>query len=122
MHEFSIIDSLLIQLRELIAEHGLREISAVEIEAGELRQVIPEIMEFAFAQSVRGTELEGARITIIPIEARARCRRCDHTFRPALTDFSCPQCQVAAAEVLAGDQIILKNITAPKEARQDMPS
>ncbi|MCA9402180.1 MAG: hydrogenase maturation nickel metallochaperone HypA [Candidatus Omnitrophica bacterium] len=120
MHEFSIIDSMLLQIYDLIDTHRLAGVSEIEIEAGELRQVIPEIMEFAFTQSIQGTCLEGARLKINQCEAQARCRSCAETYRPAVADFTCPACRVADADILTGDQIILLSITARQTAPQDI--
>ncbi|MCA9392975.1 MAG: hydrogenase maturation nickel metallochaperone HypA [Candidatus Omnitrophica bacterium] len=120
MHEFSIIDSMLLQIQDLIDTHQLAGVSEIAIEAGELRQVIPEILEFAFVQSIQGTGLEGARLCISQCEAQARCRTCGQTYRPAVADFTCPACRVANADILTGDQIILISITARETAPQDI--
>ena len=112
MHEFAIVESLLGQVRATMRENGLVGVSLVEVEAGELRQVIPDVLQFAFSQSVADTELEGARLKISVSEARAECRGCGQTFRPQLNDFRCPQCGVADAHVIQGEHIILTSLTA----------
>jgi len=112
MHEFSIADSLVEQLRDIAAEHGLPVIDRVELEIGELRQVIPDIMQLAFRETARGTPAEDAEFVIEEIEARAECRRCQTAFRPTTWDYSCPDCGVADAQMLAGNALILKSIEA----------
>ena len=110
MHEFSIADSLMEQLRELAVEHGLPSIDRVELEVGELRQVIPEILQLAFSETVQGSMAEGAELVIEEIEASAQCRRCEQVFRPTTWDHSCPVCGVADAQILTGDSLVLKSI------------
>ena len=122
MHEFSIVDSLVGQIRSTMRENGLVNISLVEIEAGELRQVIPEVMHFAFEQSIAGTELEGARLTITVREASADCRSCGITFHPKINDFRCPQCGVADADVTQGEHILLTSLTAHEDALKEPSS
>lgn len=122
MHEFSIVETMLTQVRAVADEHGMTGISRVEVEAGELRQVIPDILTFAFAQCVAGTDLDGAELIVTECQARARCRNCGRTYRPQLNDFRCPGCAVANAEILEGDHIILKSITAREHAPQDSMS
>ncbi len=119
MHEFSIVESLVAQVADLAKENRMDGVAAVEVEAGELRQIIPEIMEFAFAQSTAGTPLEAAILTVRSVEAKALCRDCGQSYRPEIQDFACPACGRAMAEILQGDQIILKSITARKSASQE---
>ena len=112
MHEFSIADSLVEQIRDIAAEHGLPAIDRVELEVGELRQVIPDILHLAFRETARGTPAEAAELAIEEIEARALCQRCQNEFRPTTWDYSCPACGVADAQMLAGDALVLKSIEA----------
>lgn len=118
MHEFSIADSLVEQIRDIAAEQGLPAIDRVELEVGEIRQVVPDIMQLAFRETARGTPAEAAELVIEEIEARAECRRCQTNFRPTTWDYSCPDCGVADAQMLAGNSLILKSIEAsqPTEA------
>ncbi len=112
MHEFSIADSLVEQLRDIAAEQGLPAIDRVELEVGEIRQVIPDILQLAFRETARGTPAEAAELVIEEIEARAQCRRCQTTFRPTTWDYSCSACGIADAQMLAGNTLILKSIEA----------
>lgn len=118
MHEFSIADSLVEQIRDIAAEQGLTAIDRVELEVGEIRQVVPDIMQLAFRETARGTPAEAAELVIEEIEARAECRRCQTNFRPTTWDYSCPDCGVADAQMLAGNSLVLKSIEAnqPTEA------
>lgn len=116
MHEFSLADSLVEQIGEIAAEHGMDRIDTIALEVGELRQVVPEVMQLAFREVARGSAADGAALILSVVEARARCRRCDRTFRPAVADYSCPACRVADVSVLAGDDLILASISAEEPA------
>ena len=112
MHEFSIADSLVEQLGEIAAGNDLSAIDRVELEVGELRQVIPHILQLAFRETARGTPAEAAELVLDEVEARAQCRRCHRVFRPGPWDYSCPACDVADVEVLEGNALVLKSIAA----------
>jgi hydrogenase nickel incorporation protein HypA/HybF len=112
MHEFSIAESLVEQIVDITAENNLPAIDRVELEVGELRQVVPDILQLAFRETARGTPAEGAALMIEEVSARAQCRRCTRFFRPAPLDYSCPACGVADVQVLAGNALILKSVEA----------
>lgn len=112
MHEFSIADSLVEQITALAAENQLPAVDRVELEIGELRQVIPDVMQVAFRETAQGTPAANAELVIDEIEARAECRRCSKVFRPTTWDYSCPSCDVSDVQVLQGDALILRSIEA----------
>ncbi len=116
MHEFSVAESLVEQIGEIVAENGLAEVDRVELEVGELRQVVPEILQLAFRETARDTPAEAAELVLKEVEARAECRRCRRTFRPDPWDYSCPACDVADAKVLAGDGLVLKSVVASESS------
>jgi len=112
MHEFSIAESLVEQICEIAGEQGLPVIDRVELEVGELRQVIPDILQLAFRETAADPPVAAAELVIEEIEARAQCRRCASDFRPPTWDYSCPACGIADAQILTGDALILKSIEA----------
>ncbi len=110
MHELSIASALMEQIISEAEKHELSHIDEVEIHAGILRQVIPEVMQEAFREVSVKTVAEGALLIIVEIEAQARCRKCQTVFEPTLDSFLCPHCQIADVDILKGDEIILAAI------------
>jgi hydrogenase nickel incorporation protein HypA/HybF len=110
MHEMMIATELLSQLDNLAAEHGLSRITHVSVAAGEMRGVVPEALDMAFAEASRGTAAEGATLELEIVPTRARCRECGQVFQPTVDSFLCPGCNQADVEFLAGNDIVLSSI------------
>ena len=89
MHEMSITQSAV----ALCVEHaGGRRVLAVNLEIGELSGVVPEAVAFCFQACTAGTLLEGSRLTIERVAAKAHCQDCGRTSR--IMDYfdPCPAC------------------------------
>lgn len=112
MHELSIAMQLIEQIVEIAEENQLRRVDEVELEAGVLRQVIPQMMQTAFQEAANQTVAEGAVLMIRDIPAKAQCRQCRLEFEPEVDNFLCPECQVADVKVLEGNTIILKSVSS----------
>ena len=116
MHELSIAMQLVEQIVAIAEEHRWPRVDEVELEAGALRQVIPEMMQMAFAEATDQTLAQGALLSIRDIPAKARCNQCALEFEPEPDNFLCPECRVADVEVLEGNQIILKTVSCEAES------
>lgn len=110
MHELSMAEALVDEVLEVAARHGLGRVIEVEIEAGALRGIVPEIMRMAFEAAAGGTLAEGARLTMVTVEASAECGTCGSIFSPRPDDYVCPSCLTANARVLRGEGLILKTV------------
>jgi hydrogenase nickel incorporation protein HypA/HybF len=110
MHEMSIAESLMEQILDIAQANNMQKVAEVELDAGYLRQVIPEVMQEAFLAVTEGTIADGATLTINEIAPLAVCRKCKDEFMPQLDDFLCPQCRQADVDILKGDEIILKSL------------
>jgi hydrogenase nickel incorporation protein HypA/HybF len=117
MHEASIAMAAIEQAVVAAQQHGASRITRVELRIGALRQVVPEAMKLAFEACAIGTPAEGAILDMQEEPVVARCRPCGRQFEPYLQaiNFTCPQCGRADAELLAGNDIILKSL----ECEQD---
>ncbi|MCK5178474.1 MAG: hydrogenase maturation nickel metallochaperone HypA [Candidatus Omnitrophica bacterium] len=115
MHELSIAMQLVEQIVEIAEVNKLLRVDEVELETGILRQVIPEMMQTAFAEATDQTVAQGALLKIRDIPAKARCNQCALGFEPEADNFLCPKCQVADVEVLQGNEIILKTVSCEAE-------
>jgi hydrogenase nickel incorporation protein HypA/HybF len=110
MHEMMIATELLSQLDDLVAEHGLSRITHVSVAAGEMRGVVPEALEMAFAEASAGTAAEGATLELEIVPTQARCKGCGQVFQPTVDCFLCPGCNQADVEFVEGNDIVLCSI------------
>ncbi len=114
----SIMTALFNQIEAISKANHLIKIDVVCLEIGTLKQVVPVMLQTAFASLCPGTVAEGATLYIVSIPAAAQCRRCHASFVPEVANFLCPQCHVADARIVSGDSIVLKKITGCVDERQ----
>jgi hydrogenase nickel incorporation protein HypA/HybF len=110
MHEMSIAEGLMDQIVAIAEQNDLSRIDRVLLQTGELRQVIPEVMQEAFRAVAQGTVAQGAVLDIEEVTAEAVCNRCRYAFTPSLGNFLCPRCQIADITIRKGEEIILASL------------
>lgn len=118
MHEFTTVKNIVERSIEVAENEGAKEITAIEIEVGELTMLEPEQMEFWLNMMLSSTELgKSSKIKIRQIKGVIKCRDCsykgnletaglDHFF-PILI---CPKCQSRSIEIVEGDDCIIKSL------------
>ncbi len=111
MHEMSIAMGLIQQVEAAAAAHDATAVETVEIEAGLLKQIVPEALQLAWEAVREGTVAEDAELTVIETAPAARCRECDCKFEPEIDNYLCPQCGRADVEITAGNDIVLTSLT-----------
>jgi len=110
MHEMTIAVEVFRQLEALAAEHDLARITAVKLQAGVMRSIVPEALDIAFESLAEGTLASGATLTLDVVPCKARCRACGKTFSPTPDSFLCPVCQLADVEIVQGNEILLQTV------------
>ena len=110
MHEMSIIEALLEQVRQE-TRPGLC-VRTVRMRVGKLRQAVPEMLTFCYGAAVN----DGSRLEIEEVPAEARCRQCSLTFAVDDNWFECPRCQSPGADLLKGDELQLLSLELTKAA------
>lgn len=111
MHEMSIAVELMSQLEAVAAANGMTTIEEVTISAGALRAIVPEALDMAFEALAMGTCAAGAKLVLEIVSPRGRCRTCGREFGVEIDNFTCPHCNLADVEVIAGNEIILASVT-----------
>ena len=120
MHEMSIVEALLEAVQRACADAMRCEarVLAVHVRVGQLRQVVPETLQFCYEAATRDTVLAGSQLEIEKVPATARCRECRAEFAVEENWFECPRCQSAGAELLTGRELDL--ISIELEEQQEM--
>jgi hydrogenase nickel incorporation protein HypA/HybF len=121
MHELSMVESLLEELFRLQDEHGWQRIDAVHLKVGAMRQVIPEIMQFAFDISIKGTALEGAQLFLEEVPLKKKCRACGNIWTEKDAElFLCQNCGSADAELIEGMELEIESLEVEQiDAEED---
>lgn len=107
MHEYSLARGI---VQAALRHADGRPVTAVGLQIGPLRQVVPDTLAFAFELTSRGTPCEGARLEQELVPCRLRCPSCELEWTAAEPDFRCGTCGLPAT-VLSGDELLIAWIT-----------
>jgi hydrogenase nickel incorporation protein HypA/HybF len=111
VHELSLASAVVATVERHAAG---RRVTAVHLQVGYLRQVVPTSLEFYFEHVARGTVVEGARLEQEAIPARLRCG-CGHEWEPDGIDFRCSGCGAADAVVVSGEEFLVESIDVEQQ-------
>jgi hydrogenase nickel incorporation protein HypA/HybF len=102
MHELSIAGAL-VDIAQRHAEG--RRVARVEVSVGHLRQVVPDVLAFAFELCAQGTVVERAELVLTEVPAAGVCRHCGaQTPLPAFP-WACAACGSADVELTGGEEL-----------------
>lgn len=106
------------KILEEAEKHEAKSVDEVVLLVGELTLLNHEQLRFSYNVLVKGTILEGSKLTINPIEAEVMCSECGFHGRPEYSDdlslhltpfFLCPRCG-NPVKILRGKELIIKRI------------
>lgn len=110
MHEYTLLRSILRTVFACSAEHGNRRVVRVTLQVGAQRNVVPDVMRFAFEAATHATVAEGAALVWNEIALVVRCTACATEFSPAGPFWECPACGSFDACLLQGNELILESV------------
>jgi hydrogenase nickel incorporation protein HypA/HybF len=111
MHELSIVDALIDQVKETLDRTGERgRVLRVELTIGRLSGVSCSSLRFAFGLLAAGTVIEGAEIVIHEPKAVCNCRACHARVEIDELVVECPQCRSGDISIEGGRDLILQSI------------
>jgi hydrogenase nickel incorporation protein HypA/HybF len=118
VHETGIVRELLESVNAAAIQAGATSVDLVRVSVGELTEVVPEAMQFAWTALTPGTLAEGATLEVTVLPARSVCSDCDTEFAHDRFDRSCPECGSYLCGVIAGNELELGSVdvTVPDEA------
>jgi hydrogenase nickel incorporation protein HypA/HybF len=112
VHELSIATAV---LNTAVKHAGGRRVSVVSVRTGQMRQVVPESLQFYWGIVARDTVCEGAELQLDEIAAELRCEDCGHAWEPLIPAFHCPRCGGTAVMIAAGDELEVDYIEVEQE-------
>ena len=112
MHELSLAQAIVAVAEEHAAG---RRVSVVEVKVGQLRQVVPSALRFAFELVAEGTALGDAKLELEQVPARVRCRAC--AGENEVDDFPlvCTSCGSLNVDVVGGDELRVEALELEEE-------
>ncbi len=92
---------------EFANEKGAKKVNLIKILVGELLMINPEQLEFCFEVASKGTILEGAKLEIEFVKAKATCTLCGRKFEGV----EYPICECGGfLQIEGGKEFILEKI------------
>ncbi len=111
MHELSVVEALIDQVREtLVQEGGKGRVSKLELSIGRLSGVNCESVRFAFELLSPGTVAEGAEVEIQQPKAACNCRACHARTEIDELVIQCPRCSSSDISIEGGRELLLQSI------------
>lgn len=111
MHELSICEAI---ATTVVQHAGGRQVRAVRLRVGALRQVVPDTLTFCWSVVGRGPLLAGSVLEIELVPGEVACRECGD--REVLTRFvlRCRRCG-GPVSVVAGEELLVAAIDVADE-------
>ena len=105
MHEVSLIQSINETVMAEMPKHNITKVESITLRIGEMRQVIPDTLLFAFEVLSKDTPLEGAKLIIENIPTRGRCKKCGQEFVVENWIRTCSECGGTDIEIISGREM-----------------
>ncbi|MCI7730121.1 hydrogenase maturation nickel metallochaperone HypA [Enorma burkinafasonensis] len=106
MHELGLVSGILETVTAAAREAGALRVVSVTLRIGDLREVVPESLDFAW--EVLGEEdplTAGSELVVEEVHPRSRCLACGAEFDHDRFHLRCPVCGSAATTLLAGREL-----------------
>jgi len=110
MHELRIAEDLTAIVLDTALSKNLSKVTKVNIIFGQLIQIVPDIFEFAFIETVKNSIAEGAELDIEILPLKMKCLNCGNDFQPKENRFTCNICGSTDMGIIQGKELFIKSI------------
>ncbi len=111
MHEIRIAQDLQKIILEVADKNNLKKVLTVNIQFGEMVQIVPDIFHFAFEEASKGSLVEGSELKIEVLPIKIKCADCLNLIEISKEgSYSCPNCKSLDIEIIQGKEIFIKSI------------
>lgn len=112
MHEMGVTQEVLLAVLEASEAAGATRVNSVRVTVGELTEVVPDALQFAWAALTPGTLAEGAVLEVRETGGRSLCLQCGTEFDHDRFDRRCtaPGCGSFATKVIVGDELTIDGV------------
>jgi|ERR1035437_642404 hydrogenase nickel incorporation protein HypA/HybF len=110
MHELRIAEDLSTIVLDTALSKNLTKVTRVNIIFGQLIQIVPDIFEFTFVETVRNSIAEGAELNIEILPVKMNCKNCGNDFQINENRFACNICNSTDLVIIQGKELFIKSI------------
>jgi hydrogenase nickel incorporation protein HypA/HybF len=122
MHELSVCQALLAQVKEIARAHGAISVKQIFVAVGPLSGIEPALLAGAFQLARASSCAAQAELRFEPAPVRVRCTECDAESACAANRLLCAECGGYRTEVISGDELRLLRVELSSSAEQRRPS
>ena len=110
MHEVSLMGELLELVDQAARDAGAVRVTRIELSIGDMTEVVPEALDFAFEALSPGTVAQGAQLAVNYIKPKSVCLDCGHEFTHDRYHLACPACSSLSCKLVAGRELSIDGI------------
>jgi hydrogenase nickel incorporation protein HypA/HybF len=111
MHELGVVLEIFDLIEEIMKDQGLKKVSSVTVEVGELSGILPDFFEECWKVARLGGTFDECELIIEYLPAKARCI-CGCEYEMQTNHRVCPTCHATDYDVISGRQFMVKQIEA----------
>ncbi len=110
MHELSVCQGMLDQVKTLARQHKASGVSRIIIRIGPLSGIEPALLQQAFPLARAGTVAETAELVIETLPVRVHCQTCGHDSDAKVNRLLCAHCGGYQTRLISGDELLLASV------------
>lgn len=106
MHEIGIVNGILKTVIDTAREAGASRVVSVKLRIGDMCEVVPETLDFAWEVFREDDPLTGeSELEVEDVHPRSRCLACGHEFDHDRFHLRCPACGSMQTRLLQGREL-----------------
>jgi len=110
MHELSVCQSIIEQVKQIARENNAQKVIRIIIEVGPLSGVEAPLLERAFPIASAGTIAQGSFLEIKTLAIKIRCNLCHNENEATANKLLCHACGAWQTTLISGDEMLLRSI------------
>jgi hydrogenase nickel incorporation protein HypA/HybF len=110
MHELSIAVSIVEIATDEARKANVESFSEIILDIGTLSGVEIDALDFAMKSAIQDSVLDNAKVIINRIQARARCKQCQHEFDVDTVFTVCQKCSHFDLDVFQGKEMKVRSL------------
>lgn len=110
MHEYSIVQALLLQCEDIARENRAESVKKVIVKIGKMSGVEPHLLEIAFNTFKEKTLCDGCDFVINIQPLVIECKQCSAVTQLSEIFYRCPACESLDIKVVDGEDMYLMTL------------
>ncbi len=110
MHELSVCQALLGQVKTLAKEHRAKGIEKIVLHIGPLSGIEPRLLQEAFSLARSNSIADSAELVIETTPLKVRCLHCGVVSETTANRLMCETCGDWQTQLVSGDEMLLASV------------